>query len=172
MIKVLTILFFALLVQQPASIYNFQVAAANGGTIDFGQYEGKRILIVNTATQSTQASQFAQLQQLQNSNANDLVVIAFPSNSFGGEPVGNGAMTAYLDSAYNVSFPVAAKVDVHAAPIYHWLSTKDENGKMQIKVRGNFAKYLIDKQGHLVGYFDSTVAPLSSIMQTALQAHQ
>jgi glutathione peroxidase len=172
MIKVLTILFFVLLVQQPASIYSFQVAAANGGTIDFSQYEGKRILIVNTATQSTQASQFAELQQLQDANTNNLVVIAFPSNSFGAEPLPNSALAAYLDSVYNVSFPVAAKVDINNAPIYHWLSTKDENGKMQIKVRGNFAKYLIDKQGQLVGYFDSTVAPLSSIMQTALQAHQ
>jgi glutathione peroxidase len=172
MLKLLTIAFFVLLAYQPASIYSFQMAAANGGTIDFSQYEGKRILIVNTATQSTQASQFIELQQLQDAHANNLVVIAFPTNSFGMEPLANGALPAYLDSAYNVSFPIAAKVDVHAAPIYHWLSTKDENGKMQIKVRCNFAKYLIDKQGNLVGYFDSTIAPLSSIMQTALQAHQ
>jgi glutathione peroxidase len=172
MLKLLTIGFFILLAYQPASIYSFQVAAANGGTIDFSQYEGKRILIVNTGTQSTQASQFAQLQELQTANINNLVVVAFPSNSFGGESLSNGALTAYLDSAYNVSFPVAAKVDIHNAPIYHWLSTKEENGKMQIKVRGNFEKYLIDKHGNLVGYFDSTVTPLSSLMQTVLQAHQ
>lgn len=172
MLKIVTIAFFVLMAYQPSSIYTFEVAAANGGSINFSQYEGKRILIVNTATQSSLASQFAQLQQLQDSNANDLVVIAFPSNSFGGESLANVAMTSYLDSAYSVSFPVAAKVDVNDAPIYHWLSTKEENGKMQIKVRGNFEKYLIDKQGNLVGYFDSTITPLSSIMQTALNAHQ
>ena len=172
MLKILTIAFFVLMDYRPSSIYNFEVAAANGGAINFSQYEGKRILIVNTATQSSLASQFAQLQQLQDSNVNDLVVIAFPSNSFSGEPLTNAAMTPYLDSVYGVSFPVAAKVDVNDSPIYHWLSTRDENGKMQIKVRGNFEKYLIDKQGNLVGYFDSTITPLSSIMQTALNAHQ
>ncbi|HYD20187.1 MAG TPA: glutathione peroxidase [Flavipsychrobacter sp.] len=172
MFKILTIAFFVLMAYQPTSIYSFEVAAANGGTIDFSQYEGKRILIVNTATQSSLTSQFAQLQQLQDSNANDLVVIAFPSNSFGAEPLSNAALTSYMDSVYNISFPIAAKVDMNDSPIYHWLSTKDENGQMQIRLRGNFEKYLINKQGNLVGYFDSTITPLSSIMQTALQAHQ
>ena len=176
MLKIATIAFFVLIAWQPTSIYSFEVPAADGGTINFSEFEGKRILIVNTATQSGQASQFAQLQQLQDANANDLVVIAFPSNSFGGEPLTNAALPSYLDSAYGISFPVAAKVEVidstSIAPVYHWLSSKNENGLMQIKVHGNFEKYLIDKQGNLVGYFDSTITPLSTIMQTALQAYQ
>jgi len=176
MFKIATILFFVLAFCEPTSIYTFQVPAAGGGTIDFSAYEGKRILIVNTATQSGQASQFAELQQLQNSHSSDLVVVAFPSNSFGAEPLTDSALHSYLVNTYNISFPIAGKVEIidsaTMAPIYQWLLQRNENGQMQIKVRGNFEKYLIDRQGTLVGYFDSTITPLSSIMQTALQAHQ
>ena len=177
MLKILGIVFLILMVYQPSSIYSFQVAAANGGIIDFSNYEHKRILIVNTATGCTLTSQFAELQQLQDSNASNLVVIAFPSNSFGSEPMSNAGLQSYLTSTYNISFPIAAKVSVNdatgaIAPLYHWLASKEENGKMQIKVGGNFDKYLIDKQGNLIGYFDSTVTPLSAVMQAALSAHQ
>ncbi|MGB8192509.1 MAG: glutathione peroxidase [Chitinophagaceae bacterium] len=177
MLKILTNVFFLMFAYQPVSIYSFEVEAANGGTISFSQYEGKRILIVNIATQSTLAAQFSELQQLQNENAGNLVVIAFPSNSFGNEPLSNTELQSYLASTYGVSFPIAAKVNVNdssgsIAPVYRWLTNKDENGAMKIKVRGNFDKYLINKQGKLVGYFDSNITPLSQTMQAALQAHQ
>ena len=158
------------------SIYSFSVDAANGATINLSQYQGKRILIVNTATNNEQASQFSELQQLYQQNIGNLVVIAFPSNDFGNESRSNQEMQSYLQTTYNVTFPVAAKLHVtdtieQRHPFYYWLTKKTENGVMNSKIKNDFQKYLINKQGKIVGIFDSSVSPLSSEIQTALQIH-
>lgn len=177
MFKILTSVLFIFFTYQSTSIYTFEVPAANGGVINFSNYQGKRILIVNTATASTLISQLSALQQLQDTHGSSLVVVAFPSNSFGSEPLSDTAIQSLLTGTYGITFPIAAKVNVTdstgaIAPIYSWLFNRDQNGVMKIKVRGNFNKYLINKQGVLVGYFDSTITPLSQTMQNALQSHQ
>jgi len=177
MFKILIAVLFSMFLYEPVSIYTFQVPSANGGTINFSQFEGKRVLIVNIATQSEFASQLSELQQLQQSYSNDLVIVAFPSNSFGNEPLSNDSIASYLSSQYNISFPVGAKVEVNdttgnIAPLYRWLTTRNENGVLNRKIRGDFEKFLVNKEGILVGYFDGTITPASQSIENALQVHQ
>jgi glutathione peroxidase len=101
-----------------------------------------------------------------------MVVIGFPSNSFGNEPNTNAQIESTLRNTYGITFPLAAKVvttgdSAHA--IYKWLTTKEENGVVKTRIRGDFQKYLINSQGKLVGIFDTATAPLSQRVQTAIQ---
>lgn len=170
-------LIICLLFFTSVSIYTLSPQSVSGGTINFNQYQGKCMLITNVATGSVYAPQLAQLQQLYQQQNGNLVVIAFPSNSFGNEPRSNAQLASFLDSAYGVTFPVAAKCNVADSsapidPVFQWLTTKSQNGVMSSRVEGDFQKYLINKQGQLVGIFDSATSPLGAAMNQALQIHQ
>ena len=158
---------------QPASIYNLTADKLGGGTINFNQYQGKRILLVNISTHSSQSAQLAEMEQLYQQHSSDLVVVAFPTNNFNTEPHSGAALQSELA---NISFPVAAPVNVTDAPtrhaVYQWLASKTENGVMNAKVRGDFYKFLLDKQGKIVAFFDSTTSVLSPVVQNVLQIHQ
>jgi glutathione peroxidase len=161
----------------PVSIYTLSPPSISGGTIPLSQYEGKCILITNIATGSVYAPQLAELQQLYQSHSSKLVVIAVPSNSFGHEPRSNAQIAAYLDSAYGITFPVTAKYNVTDSlapvdPLYQWLTGKYQNGVFSSEVGGDFQKYLINKQGKLVGIFDSATSPISAPVLQALQIHE
>lgn len=173
----LSLFIVCLLFFNPVSIYTFSPQLANGGTIPLGQYQGKCMLIANVATGSSYASQLGQLQQLYQQQNGNLIVIAFPSNSFGNESRSNAQIVSFLGSAYGVSFPVAAKCNVTDSlgpvePLYQWLTSKDQNGAFNSTIGGDFQKYLINKHGKLVGIFDSATSPLSSAIHHALQVHQ
>jgi glutathione peroxidase len=159
---------------QPAGIYNLTADKLGGGAINFSQYQGKRILLVNIATHSNHAAQLAQLEQLYQQHSNDLVVVAFPTNNFSNEPHSGSALQLELQ---NITYPIAAPVNVVDSPytrhpVYQWLASKTENGVMNAKVRGDFYKFLLNKQGKIVAFFDSTTSPLSTVVQNALQIHQ
>ena len=154
------------------SIYSLSIADVNNGSIKFNDYRGKKILIVNTATGNTQANQqLVQLQQLYLQHHDSLVVIAFPSNSFGHEPGTNAAIKALMQGTYGVTFPIAVKSWVRgdsANIIYQWLGSKLQNELMDGRTKRDFQKYLIDGTGHLVAKYDSSISPISSIMQNAI----
>jgi glutathione peroxidase len=154
------------------SIYDFKVPALSGGTIDFADYKGKKILIVNTASKCGYTPQYAGLEELYKSQKGKLVIIGFPANNFGGqEPGSNEEIGEFCQKNYGVSFPMAAKVSVKGsdmAPIYHWLTEKTQNGAQNSEVEWNFHKFLIDEQGHLVGSYASRVAPESAELKSAI----
>lgn len=159
---------------QPASIYTLTADKLGGGTINFNQYQGKRILLVNISAHSNQSAQLAEMEQLYQQHAADLIVVAFPTDNFNSEPHSGTALQSELG---NISFPVAAPVNVtdslHARhAVYQWLASKTENGVMNAKVRGDFYKFLLDKQGKIVAFFDSTTSVLSPVVQNVLQIHQ
>jgi glutathione peroxidase len=110
------------------SIYSLSVADVNDGSINFNDYRGKKILIVNTATGNTAANQqLVQLQQLYQQHQDSLIVIAFPSNSFGNQSGTNAQIKALMQGTYGVTFPIAVKSWVRgdsANIVYQWLSSK------------------------------------------------
>jgi glutathione peroxidase len=158
-----------------SSIYSFTLPGVNGSTINLNNYAGKKILLVNTATQSPDAGQFAGLQQLYNKYKDSLVIIAIPSNNFNGmEPGSNTEIQQFLQQ-YNLTFPVAAKTDVageQAHPLFVWLRHKDQNGVMDVYLRWNFTKVLIGKTGMVERVFSPGVPPMSEAIQRAVEGRE
>ena len=145
----------------PKSIYDFKVAGLKGGTIDFSKYKGKKILIVNTASQCGNTPQYADLEAMYKKYKDKLVIVGFPANNFGAqEPGSNEEIATFCEKNYSVTFPMAAKISVKGddmAPIYHWLTDKKYNGFKDSEVRWNFQKYLLNEKGELVAVFDPKV---------------
>lgn len=154
-----------------ATIYSYRVSGIDNIEIKFNNYQHKKILIVNTATGSNLASQLTQLEQLYLQHQDSVVVIAFPSNSFGNEPGTNADIKNTMQSTYGITFPIAIKSPVigdTANVIYQWLGSKVLNGAMNGKTKGDFQKYLIDMDGKIVAEFDGTISPTSTALLSAL----
>lgn len=151
------------IVQQEKSIYDFKVPALDGGTIDFSAFKGKKILIVNTASECGYTPQYEGLEALYKKYQDKLVIVGFPANNFGGqEPGSNEEIKAFCKKNYGVSFPMAAKVSVKGedmAPIYKWLTSKTQNSVLDAEIKWNFNKFLLDENGKMIAYFESKVKP-------------
>ena len=147
------------------SIHSFSVKALDGGTINFADYKGKKILIVNTASECGYTTQYKGLQELYEKYKTNLVIVGFPANNFGGqEPGSNTEIKTFCEKNYGVSFPMAEKISVKGndtAPIYKWLTNKSENGVLDAEIKWNFNKFLLDENGHIIAKFDSGTEPLS-----------
>ncbi|MFT3682989.1 MAG: glutathione peroxidase [Ferruginibacter sp.] len=150
---------------QPVSIYHFKVEALDGGTINFADFKGKKILIVNTASQCGFTRQYEGLEKLYETYKDKLVVVGFPANNFKAqEPGTNAEIKEFCKKNYGVSFPMAAKISVKGddmAPIYKWLTTKQMNGVLDAEIKWNFNKFLLDENGKLLYYYESKVEPMS-----------
>lgn len=145
------------------SIHQFKVNSIEGGTIDFAQFKGKKILVVNVASKCGYTKQYEGLQKLYAANKNKLVIVGFPANNFGAqEPGSNEEIQQFCKARFGVSFPMASKISVKGsdiAPLYKWLTTKTENGVLDATVGWNFNKFLLDEKGHLLAYFPSSIDP-------------
>ena len=148
------------------SIYDFKIQALHSDEeIDFANFKGKKILIVNVASKCGFTPQYKGLEKLNKEYGDNLVVIGFPSNQFMFQESGSEEKIAsFCQKNYGVSFPMTTKVKVKGRskhPIYQWLTSKKYNGKGDYKVKWNFNKFLIDENGDLVGHFGSKVKPYS-----------
>jgi len=156
---------FSPAVSQTRSIYDFKVAGLDGDTIDFAQFKGKKILIVNTASKCGFTPQYEDLEKLYKTYKDKLVIVGFPANNFfSQEPGSNETISEFCKKNYGVSFPMAAKISVkgkNIAPIYKWLCDKEENGVMDAKISWNFNKFLLDETGKIIAHFKSAVKPMS-----------
>lgn len=154
------------------TVYSFKVEGLEGGVIDFANYKGKKILIVNTASKCGYTKQYTELEELYKKYKDKLVVIGFPANNFGGqEPGTNAEIKEFCTGTYKVTFPMAAKIsvkgdDIH--PLYQWLTSKEKNGVLDAEVKWNFNKFLLNEKGELVAYFPSKVTPLSEEITSKL----
>ena len=150
---------------QAKSIHGFKVEALDGSTIDFSKFKGKKILVVNTASECGFTPQYADLEKLSKAYKNKLVVVGFPANNFGGqEPGSNKEIATFFHRNYGVSIPMAAKISVKGndiAPIYKFLTDKKENGVKSTKILWNFTKILLDEKGNVIDSFVSTTNPMS-----------
>jgi glutathione peroxidase len=139
------------------SIYQFKVPGLLGGTIDFSNFKGKKILIVNTASKCGNTPQYDDLENLYKEYKNQLVIVGFPANNFGGqEPGTNDEIAEFCKKNYGVTFPMAAKVSVKGndmAPIYKFIVADAEKHGFSDPIKWNFTKFLYDENGNLLTVF-------------------
>lgn len=156
-----------------SSIYDFKVALINGDTISLADYKGKKIVVVNTASDCGYTAQYEELQQVYNSNKETIVVIGFPANDFKQQEKGNNEeIASFCKKNYGVEFPIANKTKVIKGnaqhPLFDWLSDPSKNGWNKEAPAWNFSKYVISEEGNLLGYFDPGVSPLGKDFSNAL----
>jgi glutathione peroxidase len=146
-------------------IYDFKVESLDKGTINFADFKGKKILIVNTASECGYTPQYKELQALYEKFKGKLVIVGFPANNFGGQEPGTALeIKSFCEKNYGVTFPMAAKISVKGddmAPIYKWLTSKAANGVLDAEIGWNFNKFLIDENGVMIEHFPSKVKPMS-----------
>ncbi len=158
----------------PKSIYDFKVKALNGGTIDFSEFKGKKILIVNTTALNYSNPQYAELEALSQKYKGKLVVIGCPIADFA-TPPGSRKDVSHLDPAnYKVTFPLSSVVSVRGkedkkAPVYQWLTEAKYNNYKDTEVKWDFQKYLINEKGELVAEFDPKVRVTNSRVISAIE---
>jgi len=144
----------------------------DGQEINFLQFKGKKILIVNVASECGYTPQYKNLQALHEKYGNKLVVIGFPANNFGKQEPGNSQeIKSFCTKNYGVTFQMMEKISVKGSdmhPLYKFLSTKEENGTCDQAPGWNFCKYLIDENGNVVKFFNSKVDPLSEEITSLL----
>jgi glutathione peroxidase len=150
----------------PVSIYDFSVELNNGKELALDGLRGRKILIVNTASNCGYTNQYAELQTLYRHSKEDLEIIGFPANDFKEQEKGSDEEIArFCQVNFGVSFPLAKKSTVKKAAnqnkIFQWLTHKELNGWNDKEPSWNFSKYLVDEEGFLTHYFDPAVSPLS-----------
>jgi len=164
-----TLLFLTILMVVSASFgqsrfYDFTVKDIDGNDFALSSLEGKKVLVVNTASKCGFTPQYEQLQELyENYGGGDFTIIGFPANNFlNQEPGSNDEIKDFCQKNYGVTFPMMAKISVKGDdmhPLYHWLTEKGQNGVMDSSVAWNFQKYLIDENGKLVDVVKPKVKP-------------
>lgn len=156
------------------SLYEQRVTLSNGKTMYLSGYAGKKVLIVNTASNCGYTGQYAELQELHEKWGDKLAIIAFPSNDFKEQEKANDDKIAqFCQINYGVTFPIAQKGVVikseEQQPIYRWLTDSRANGWNNHQPDWNFGKYIIDKQGILTHYFGPSISPLDDEFLRALE---
>ena len=149
--------------------YAFSFSGLDGGDIRLGDFAGKPILVVNTASQCGYTPQFTGLQDLwKRFHDKGLMIVGVPSNDFGGqEPGGATEIAATAHSEYGVKFPMAAKTEVKGAkahPFFRWAASE----RPQDVPRWNFHKYLIGRNGYIADVFPESVEPADTRVKTAI----
>ncbi len=153
--SVFLFLFMSLTVFGQKSFYDLKANDINGNEIDFSTFKGKKVLIVNTASKCGFTPQYKDLQMLHEQyGGDDFIIIGFPSNDFlKQEPGTENEIQSFCTKNYGVEFLMMSKVKVKGEnkhPVYQWLTQKALNGKKNSRVKWNFQKYLISKDGKLV----------------------
>jgi glutathione peroxidase len=149
--------------------YTFSFPALDGGDIRLGDYAGRPLMVVNTASLCGFTPQYAGLQELWTQfHDRGLMIVGVPSNDFGGqEPGGATEIAATAQHQYGVTFPIAAKAVVkgpNAHPFYKWAAEL----RPRDVPRWNFHKYLIGRDGTIAEVFPETVEPLDTRLKTAI----
>ncbi|WP_053361504.1 glutathione peroxidase [Bacillus sp. FJAT-27251] len=146
-----------------ATVYDFKVKTANGSEKSLSDYEGKVLLVVNTASKCGLTPQFKGLQELYEKYRDQgLEILGFPCDQFNNQEFANiEETTQFCQVNYGVSFPIFAKVDVNgvsAEPLFKFLK-EQKNGLLSPRIKWNFTKFLIDKNGSVVGRYAPTTEP-------------
>ena len=156
--------------KQSTGIYSLTATDLNGQDVDLMEYRGRVTLVVNVASECGFTPQYEKLQQLQEVwEEQGFTVIAFPCNDFGGQEPGDAdAIRQTCRVEYQTTFPVMAKVQVKPgvtqSPIY--VELQEATGTLP---KWNFGKYLVDRNGHPIAFFGSSVDPMSVKVQQAIE---
>lgn len=146
------------------NIYKFKVTDLYGNEFDFSTLKGKKILIVNTASQCGLTPQYKDLEAIyEQYKNNNFIIVGFPANNFGSqEPGSNDEIANFCTKNYGVTFPMMSKISVKGKDmheIYQYLTQKGKNGLQDSAVEWNFQKYLINEEGYLVKVLSPRVLP-------------
>jgi glutathione peroxidase len=158
------------------SFYHLESQLNTGQPLAFESLKGKKVLLVNTASNCGYTNQYAELQQLSEQFADELVVIGFPANDFAEqERDDDGKIEQFCQVNFGVSFPLMKKSVVVKQPaqnpVYQWLSDAGRNGWNNQEPVWNFSKYLISSNGQLLGYFGPAISPLSNTVVESIKAN-
>ena len=161
-------------IQPFQSFYSLSVRLNNGALLSFDSLKGRKLLLVNTASDCGYTHQYSDLQKLYEEHHGKLTVVAFPANDFqkqekgSDEEIGNFCKTNYA-----VTFPIALKSSVvkgnDQQEVFQWLTDKAKNGWNSQSPSWNFSKYLVNEKGVLTNYFDPAVSPLSEEVLKAIE---
>jgi len=166
--KIQTVLLFLLIgifsaAGQYKTLHDFTARTIDGEKFDFSTLKGKKVLIVNTATECALTPQFKKLQELyEEYGGNDFEIVAFPCNDYGSqEPGNNEHIRDFCTKKYGVSFLMMEKISIkdNPHPGYKWLMSSEENGTLDGKVIWNFQKFLIDEDGTVVESLSPITGP-------------
>lgn len=160
-------------IQPLVSFYELKATANDGTVIDFKRLKGKKVLLVNTASDCGYTGQYAQLEELYRENRDKLVVIGFPANDFKSQEKGTDEeIAAFCKTNYGISFPLSKKTVVVKKPgqhpVFQWLTDPSRNGWCDQNPVWNFSKYLVTEQGVLSAWFPPTVSPLDEVVLKAI----
>jgi len=161
-------------VAAPVSLYSLQATLNDGTTLNMASLKGKKILLVNTASDCGYTSQYEQLQKLYSQYGNTLVVIGFPANDFKEQEKGTDEeIASFCKKNYGVTFPLAEKSIVikktDQNSVFQWLTDASKNGWNNQAPTWNFCKYLVNEEGMLTNYFGPAIEPSSEEIVKAIK---
>lgn len=174
---ILTILFSVQIMAQKKTLHDFKATTIDGKEFDFSTLKGKKVLIVNIATECSLAPQLKKLQELyEEYGGDDFEIIGFPCNDFGKqEPGENAEIYNVCKHKYEVTFQLMEKISIKGEnphPIFKWLTSSDENGTIDAKVTWNYQKFLIDENGKVVDALSPISSPKSNrIMEWLMESN-
>jgi len=152
--------------EKSTSFHDFVVEDIFGDPFDLSQLEGKKVMVVNTASKCGLTPQYKELESLYREyGGENFTIIGFPANNFmNQEPGTNEEIVAFCQENYGVTFSMMSKVSVKGsdiAPVYEWLTSEALNGKMDVRISWNFQKFLIDEKGQLHDVLSPRESPRS-----------
>lgn len=146
------------------SFYSLQDSTIDGLAFDFKKLKDKKVMLVNSASDCGYTGQYDDLQKLSETYAGKLVILGFPSNDFKDQEKGSDKeIAAFCRLNFGVTFPLMKKSRVKKGagqnPVFEWLTDPEKNGWNSQPPAWNFCKYIVDEEGRLTHYFESTIKP-------------
>lgn len=165
----------AVTAESAKSALDFTMKDIDGNDVSLAKYKGKAVMIVNVASKCGMTKQYEQLQQLHEKYANKgLAILAFPANNFGGqEPGTNEEIKSFCSTKYKVGFDLFAKVSVKGddtCELYKFLTSESKNAKFAGEIPWNFTKFLLDREGNVVGRFKPQTRPDATEVIQAIES--
>lgn len=156
------------------NVYQFSFTTIDGAPMPLSDFNGKVMVIVNTASQCGFTGQYTDLQKIyEEYKTQDFVVIGVPCNQFANqEPDSEETIAKFVLKNYGVTFPLTSKADVKGRnihPFFEWATAQEKRGVLSPKARWNFHKLIIDRKGRLVSSFASQVNPSSAKMRAEVE---
>jgi len=162
---ILFVIQFAGAQEKLLTFYDLSAKTIDGELLNFSVFKGKKVLVVNTASECTLTPQYKKLQELyEEYGGDDFEIVAFPCNDFGKQEPGNNEDIKKFCSQYPISFTLMAKISIKGdeeEPVYKWLTNSEENGTLDAKVLWNFQKFMVDTTGQVVDFVGPAGSPFN-----------
>lgn len=153
-------------IQPSSSFYDLKAIANNGKEVSMNDYRGKKVMLVNVASNCGFTNQYDELEKLYQTHSDKLVILGFPANDFKEQETGTDKeIEQFCKVNFGVTFPLFKKQSVlkpAQGEVFQWLTDEKKNGWNNQEPVWNFSKYLVNEKGELTNFYGSAVSPLSS----------